>query len=138
VLVRAPLAVLAVLVMAGLATFLRSELVGRAAGDRIFYTPDLSRRELDHELARLKSAGERSPLQEWNVARARLLILRHRPQEAARVAGAVVRAEPANVAAWVLLERATRRSDPLLAAEAQARIRELSPLASREAARRPR
>lgn len=137
-LARAPLAVLAVLVMALLGTFLRSDLVGRAAGNRIFYTADLSRAELDRELERLQSAEELSPLREWKVARARFLILRHRPREAARVAEAVAREEPANITAWMLLERAARHADPALRAEAQARIRELSPLDAPDPARPPR
>ena len=39
----------------------------------------------------------------------------------------VTRAEPENIEAWGLLASAAKRTDPALAAEAQARARELSP-----------
>ena len=56
-----------------------------------------------------------------------LLFIEARREQGVRLIERVIRREPENHLAWLLLARATARSDPRKAAAARARLRRLSP-----------
>ena len=60
-----------------------------------------------------------------DVVRAALETRLGRPGEAQRILEQVVRREPENANAWLLLREFTRESDPRLSARAERRVREL-------------
>lgn len=122
---RASLALLAVLMLAWLGVLVRGEVVASSAGHRLFWKDGLTAQEVDRELERLRGTALLNPDKEWRIKLARFMLLHDRRGDAARQVEAVVRDEPANLPAWVLLAQAT--GDASRRAEAQARIRELSP-----------
>jgi hypothetical protein len=135
VLARAGIAVLAVLIIGWLGVLLRDERVRQSANDRIFYTPSLRGPGLAHELDRLQSARLLNPDPKAELQRAALLMQRGYPEQAARIAEAHVRREPASLDAWTLIAKAERRRDPARAAAAVAELRRRNPLAGRLRAR---
>ncbi len=130
---RAAVALVAVLAIGWLGVLLRDERVGASAADRIFYAPELPPAELGRQLDRMESARLLDPDPKVDLNRAGLLLLRGRRQEAAAIAGARARREPANLEAWRIVYQATRDSDPARAGQALAAIRRLNPLGSRPA-----
>jgi hypothetical protein len=131
---RATVALVAVLAMGWLGVLLRDERVGASAADRIFYAPELPPAELVRQLDRMEGARLLDPDPKVDLNRAGLLLLRGRRQEAAAIAGAQARREPANLEAWRIVFQATRDTDPDRAKQALAAIRHLNPLGSRPAA----
>jgi hypothetical protein len=128
---RAAIALAALLAIGWLGVLLRDEHVGASAADRIFYAPDLPPAELGRQLDRMEGARLLDPDPKVDLNRAGLLLLRGRRQEAAAIAGARARREPANLEAWRIVFQATRGTDPARAAQALAAIRRLNPLGSR-------
>jgi hypothetical protein len=130
VLVRVPLAILAVALIAWFGVLLHDQRVRRTSIDRIFFAPHLTDAQVQQEVDRLKGARRLNPDPSPDLDRAGVLLLHGRAAEAAAIARARAHAEPANITAWSLLERATRRSDPAESAAARAQIRRLNPLAT--------
>jgi predicted Zn-dependent protease len=73
----------------------------------------------------LSRAAAATRSREPDLRRAQLLLLAGRAAAAVRVALGVVRDEPANAEAWMVLARAAAAGDPALAARARARLRAL-------------
>lgn len=90
---------------------------------------EVSRSEFDDAQRRLRDAERLNPDPYFDLSRAWLFFLHGRSREAAREAEAVVRDEPDNYEAWVLLFRATSAFDRRRAARAAAEIRRVNPLA---------
>jgi hypothetical protein len=133
---RAAVAVVAVLLLAWLAVLLRDFYVADAATDRIFYDAGITPAEFVRNMERLEDAELLNPDSTWELTRAKFLLLRDGPRRAAHAAEALVRNEPANVEAWVVLRKATRQIDPARSAEAAGQIKRLDPLAGRDERRR--
>jgi hypothetical protein len=128
---RVAVALVALLAIGWLGVLLRDERVGTSAADRIFYAPELPPAELGRQLDRMEDARLLDPDPKVDLNRAGLLLLRGRHQEAAAIAGAQARREPANLEAWRIVYQATRESDPARARQALAAIRRLNPLGAR-------
>jgi predicted Zn-dependent protease len=74
----------------------------------------------------LDEASTLNPDRQVDLARARLLLDRHRPLAARALATTVVRSEPQNLGAWVTLAQ-TAASDPALFRQTLSRVRALEP-----------
>jgi hypothetical protein len=105
---------------------IRDHLIGRAAAERIFAHPEMSDAEWDRSLDQLRRADLLDPGPEWKVIRAGYL-LGHDKEEALRVADSVVRGEPDNLRAWMVVLVAARGRDARRWARARAEIRRLNP-----------
>jgi len=127
-LVRALLALGAVLVIAWAAVLLRDHYVSETAAPLIHHA-DLSTSDFDRNIARLVDARFLNPDSSLDLARSQYLLLRGRLDDSAQVAHALVRAEHDNAVAWQVLYHATERSDPRLAAQAATQFKRLNPLA---------
>ena len=127
-LVRGLLSLVALHVIAWVGVLLRDHQVSEAAHP-LYHQADLSRAEFDRNIARLVDARFLNPNSSLDLARSQYLLLRGRLDDSARVAEALVRAEPDNAEAWQVLYHATERSDPRIAARAAAVFRRLNPLA---------
>lgn len=127
---RAALAVLAVLVLGWTGILLRDFEVGHSLVT--FHKLHLSKAERAQDVDRLRDAQLLDPDSNWRLARAGYyLISGGSKRAAARIAEDVVRDEPENVAAWRVLQAATRDSDRARAARASAEIKRLDPLGRR-------
>jgi hypothetical protein len=131
VIARVVLAVVAVLVIGWVGVLLRNYELGKDAAVRGFFAPAKSAAARDRDLQDLKDAQFLDPNAYWKVARANYLLGIGHTGAAASAAEDLVRAEPENIFAWGTLLRATGRSDPARAREADAQIRRLNPLAAR-------
>jgi hypothetical protein len=80
-----------------------------------------------HTLQMLDNAGDLNPDRQIDLLRVQAEQRGGMDASAVRIAEAVVRAEPQNASAWVVLGFATERSDPALARLAHERVRELVP-----------
>jgi len=103
-----------------------NERIGRAASDRLLSQPQMSAAEFAGALEDLENAKLLNPGEEWDTLRAAGLILRDK-RAAVRLANAVVRREPDNLNAWVVVFNASRGRDSRRSAQAIAEIRRLSP-----------
>jgi predicted Zn-dependent protease len=129
---RASLVVLTALVLAWLGVLYRDARVGQVAADRIFYEPRLRPGEFDRQQERMGDARLLNPDRYWDITRAKYFLLRDRPRRALRSAAALVRAEPANLEAWIVLYQAERELGlSRRARQAAAEIRRLNPLIDR-------
>lgn len=129
--VRIALVLLAVVVIGWIAVLLRDFEIGHEAANRSFFAPRLSQPQREKDRQALADASFLNPSRYWAVAHAGNLFLAGDAPSAAREAEALVRAEPANTAAWSVLRAATQESDPARSAEAAARLRALNPYGSR-------
>jgi hypothetical protein len=127
VVARTALASIAVLLIAWFAVLLRGERIASEAQSRIFDDPEMSDADWQRSMDRLREAELLNPGTEWTVTRANLLLLRDKP-EALRVAESVLRRERDNLAAWVVVDRATRGRDPRRASLARREIERLNKL----------
>lgn len=100
--------VVALLVLGWLGVLYRDRLVGQDAADVIFYQPALPPAEFERQMERLRGARLLDPDPYWDLTRARYLLLRDRPRRALRTADALVRDEPENLDAWIIVYRASR------------------------------
>jgi predicted Zn-dependent protease len=82
-------------------------------------------------MERLRGARLLDPDRYWELTRARYLLLRDRPVRALRTANGLVREEPDNLDAWIIVREAAREVDPRRAARALAEIRRLNPRLTR-------
>jgi predicted Zn-dependent protease len=127
-LVRGLLALGAILVIAWVGVLLRDHHVSEAARP-LYHQPEMSGADFDRNIARLVDARFLNPDSSLDLARSQYLMLRGRFDDSARVAKALVRAEPDNAEAWQVLYHVTERSDPRVAARAAREFRRLNPLA---------
>jgi hypothetical protein len=132
VLQRGALVVVAVLALGWLGVLYRDHRVGQDAADAIHYQPGLPRGEFERQLERLQGAQLLNPDRYWDLTRARYLLLRDRPRRALRTAKRLVRQEPDNLDAWLLVYKATSVVDPSRSDAALEEIARLNPLLIRE------
>jgi hypothetical protein len=123
---RAVVALIAIVLVAWFGVLARDERIGNAAVDRIVAEPGMSRAAWNDAMLDLRRADLLDPATDWRVTRASYLLLRDE-QEALRVARSVVRDEPDNLPAWVMIGRVATRTDPALAARAAREIERLNP-----------
>jgi predicted Zn-dependent protease len=127
--VRVAVGVLAVAVIAWLAVGLRNARLEADGARLIGDTParasraDLAEARDSYSRARDLSADSGPEVREAGLAN-----FSGRPREAVDLLEDVVRREPENFDAWLLLASAAARVDPPLAARARARARSLNPL----------
>jgi hypothetical protein len=110
------------------AVLARDQHIGHAAVDRIVEHPNMSRAAWDRTMADLRAADLFDPSTDWTGARMNYLLLRDRRQ-ALRTAESIVRKEPDNVGAWIVIRDTTR--DPRRAHEATRQTNRLNPSVSR-------
>jgi hypothetical protein len=125
-LARALLAGIAVLLIGWFAVLAHDASLGNAAATRLHERPDMSRADWTDSIDQMRRAEFLNPGTDWTVNRAAYLILRDRG-EARRLAEDVVRREPDNLEAWVVIFNATRGQEPRRAAAAAIQMRRLSP-----------
>ena len=121
------MASVAVLVIAWSGVLVRDELLARQAEDSILDNPQMSDARWAQAMDKLRAAELLNPGTPWKLVRAQALLLRRDRQAALRVADSVIESEPDNLAAWVIVSRATRGRDARRSAEARAEIRRLNP-----------
>jgi predicted Zn-dependent protease len=126
VLVRAALAVLALIVVAWSGVLWWGESVGRDASNRIITDRGLSDAEWERQMDRLRQANLLDPSTKWPIAEAGALLHRGHRAEAAHVIADVLEREPDNVEAWIVLREAAEGREPAKAAHARAEIRRLN------------
>ena len=107
----------------------RLESQGQSIAERPPQT--LTQREIQNALRDFESARASNPGSRPVEREAGLLIRVGRSHEAIAMLKPVVRREPDNLTAWVLLAAGARTIDPGLAREAVARARALNPLGAR-------
>jgi cytochrome c-type biogenesis protein CcmH/NrfG len=130
VLLRAAVALVAVLVLGWLGVLYRDERVARTASDKIFYENPLPPAEYERQINRLRDARLLDPDRSWQLVQVRYMLLYGQPRRAIEAAERFVRSEPDNLEGWVLLFNAARQLDSPTAREAAARIRRLNPLSA--------
>ena len=86
----------------------------------------MSDRDWNRAMADLRAADLLDPSTDWSMARANYLMLRDR-NRALRVAESVIRRDPNNLAAWMVVLRTTRGERPAYAARAYHEILRLNP-----------
>jgi hypothetical protein len=124
---RGALVLVALLAIGWFGVLYRDRRVGQAAADVIFYQPGLPAAEFERQLERLRGARLLDPDRYWDFTRARYLLLRDRPVRALRTANGLVRAEPDNLDAWIIVHEAALEVDPRRAARALTEISRLNP-----------
>jgi predicted Zn-dependent protease len=127
---RVVLAVCAALVLAWVGVLVRDHYVGQSGAEKLLYQSSLSEPEFQRNLDRLSDSRFLNPGTTAELARGQYYLFHGRPRDAARSAEQLVRSEPENADAWRLLWQATRETDPARAAEAEAELKRLNPLAS--------
>jgi hypothetical protein len=125
-LLRAALALVAVVLIAWFAVLWRDEQLGREAANRILQNPGMSDADWSRSLDQLRQAELLNPGSQWETLRASALGQRNR-RAAVRVADSIARVEPDNLRAWVVIANATRGRDERRRKQALAQIRRLNP-----------
>ncbi len=105
-LVRIAAAALALLVGAWFALGIRQTRATDRATQIISTATSLSPGQAAHARSLLRQASALNPDSEVDMLGVRLDLLEHHPRAAARSAAAIVRREPLNIRAWVLLAQA--------------------------------
>ena len=129
-LLRAGLALVAVLVLVWMGVLYRNERVARSASDKIFYENPLPPAEYERQMNRLRDARVLDPDRSWQLVQVRYMLLYEQPRRAFEAAERFVRTEPDNLEGWVLLFNVARELDSGRAREAAAQIRRLNPLSA--------
>lgn len=101
--------------------------VGNAAVGRFVDRPLMSEAGWDRVMADLDRANLLDPSTDWSMTRANYLMLRDQGA-ALREADSIVRREPDNLGAWVVILETARGRDPARAALAAREIRRLNPV----------
>jgi predicted Zn-dependent protease len=127
VVVRAFLAVLALLVLGWTAVLVRDQQVGNAASNALLHHAHVPPARAATEMRRLDDARLLNPDTVWDLDRAVAWVSLGRPRRAVRELGSLVRREPANVEAWRVLALISRGIDPSRHSEALAQVRRLDP-----------
>ena len=119
--------VIALPLVAWFTVLARDQQIGLAGVHRILEKgPSMSDRDWHQAMADLRAADLLDPSTDWSVARANYLLLRDR-RGALRVADSVVRRDPNNLPAWMVILRTTRGDQPDRAARASRAVRRLNP-----------
>lgn len=121
------MALIATLLVAWFLVLARDQHVGNAATDRIADNPRMSKAAWDRVMADIERADLLDPSTDWDLTRANYLLVRDRGA-ARRQAESIVRREPDNLGAWVVILDASRDRDPARAARAEREVRRLNPL----------
>ena len=121
------MALIATLLVAWFLVLARDQHVGNTAVGRIVDHPRMSTEAWDRVMADLERADLFDPSTDWDLTRANYLLLRDRGA-ARRQAESIVRREPDNLGAWVVILETTRGKDPAKADRAAREIRRLNPL----------
>jgi predicted Zn-dependent protease len=127
---RLLLAGCAILVLAWVGVLVRDHYVGESAANALLFDTSMKERDFQRHMGRLKDSRFLNPSSSADLARIQYYLFRGHPRAAARVAEALVRAEPENADGWRLLWSATRTTDPARAREAAAQVMRLNPLAT--------
>jgi predicted Zn-dependent protease len=127
VVVRASVAVLALLVLSWTAVLVRDQQVGNAASDELLHHAHLAPARAASEMRRLEDARLLDPDTTWDLNRAVAWVSLGRPRRAVRDLESLVRREPANLEAWRVLALISRRIDPARHEQALAELRRLDP-----------
>ena len=127
---RVALLALALVVLGWLAVLYRDHRIVDGVSPRLIGDASLSAREFERDARRLETADLLNSDPTWRMNLGLALIERD-PRRAVRELRRVVADEPDNVTAWKLLREAATRSDPRLAARAQAQAERLDPLTER-------
>lgn len=130
-LARCGVAVVAVIVIAWLGLLYRDTRVGSEASQQLFRPTEATRADFDRSLGRLDSAGTLNPDGRWQLEKANYQLLRGRRADAFATADAIVRREPANYVAWIIVFRAGEKIAPRRSREAVTQIRRLNPRLAR-------
>lgn len=123
---RVLIALVAVVLIGWFSVLARNHALGTSASTRIVTEPGMGAAQWERAMDDLERAELLDPSPEWSLVRAQYLLLRD-DGAALRVADDVLRREPDNLAAWWVVLRATRDSDPARWREAVAQIRRLNP-----------
>ena len=123
------MALIATLLLAWFLVLARDQHVGDAASGRIADNPRMSRAAWDRVMADLERADLLDPSTDWDLTRANYLLL-HDRGAARRQAESIVRREPDNLGAWMLILDTNRDRDPTRAARAEREVRRLNPLST--------
>jgi hypothetical protein len=124
---RIAVALIATLLVAWFVVLARDQHVGSAAAGRIVDHPLMPKADWDRVMADLDRADLLDPSTDWSLTRANYLVLRDRGA-ARRAAEAILRREPDNLGAWVVILETTRGRDQARAERAAREIRRLNPL----------
>jgi hypothetical protein len=124
---RIAVALIATLLLAWFLVLARDQHVGNTAVGRIVDHPRMSKQAWDRVMADLERADLLDASTDWDLTRANYLLLRDR-DEARRQAESIVRREPDNLGAWVVILETTRGRDQAKAERAAREIRRLNPL----------
>jgi hypothetical protein len=123
---RVAVAIVALLIVAWLAVLVRDQQVGHAGVQSIIDRPDMGERDWNRALDQMRAADLLDPSTDWSMGRANYLMVRD-PERARLIAESVVRREPNNLAAWMVILRATRETEPERARQAERHILRLNP-----------
>jgi hypothetical protein len=126
---RVALAVCAFLVLGWLVVLVRDYYVGDSSASPLLYRTNLSNADFQRYIDRLGQAEFLNPDPTVDLARGSYQLVRGHRDAAAREAEGIIRSEPENLNAWMLLYQATRDQDPATAARAVAAMKRLNPLA---------
>jgi hypothetical protein len=124
---RIAVALIATLLLAWFLVLARDQHVGNGATDRIADDPRMSKAAWNRVMADLERADLLDPSTDWDLTRANYLLLRD-SAAARRQADSIVRREPDNLGAWMLILETNRDRDPARAARAEREVRRLNPL----------
>jgi len=128
---RGALVLVALIALGWFGVLYRDRRVGQAAADVIYYEPKLPPAEFERQMERLAGARMLDPDRYFELTRARYFLLRDRPVRALRAANGLVRDEPDNLEAWIVVHEAGKQLDPRRAARALTEISRLNPRLTR-------
>jgi hypothetical protein len=128
VLVRASIVAVSLLVLAWVSVLLRDREVGQAAAQRMSHDSRASQTAFGRDMRDLEAAELLNPDSQWQLYRSYFWLRRGRGDQSALVAEALVRREPANIRAWILLFLADRARGSRRSKQALAQVRRLDPL----------
>jgi hypothetical protein len=123
---RIAVALIAAALLAWFVVLARDQEIGNGAMDRIVAHPNMSNDEWQRVMDDLQDARLLDPSSDWALTRANYLLLRA-PDKARREAESIVRREPDNLGAWVVILRASQGRDPAAARRATREIERLNP-----------
>lgn len=129
---RALLAGAALLAAGWLAVAFVNDRALTTAAEAAYAAPPAARaRQADERLREVERARFLNPdAARVEVLRSTFELFAQRPERARRILEQLVREEPENAGAWVVLAGFTRRSDPERSAQAARRARALDPLSA--------
>jgi hypothetical protein len=121
---RVAIAVVSFVLLAWFAVLVRDDQVASQAAQSVHENPEMGAAEWSRSMDRIRHAEFLNPGTEWRVIRANYLLLRDKPG-ALKVAESIVRGEPKNLDAWLVILKSA--PDPARRAAAQEQIGRLNP-----------